>query len=91
MFWWLPSARVGIIAALPVPAAGQLVCVGGMGAVVPPFVDGVVPGVALTPLVGVFPVVVGVVLVLPPPEPQAASRKTRQQPRIVVKKERGRI
>jgi hypothetical protein len=79
MFWWLPSASVGIIAALPVPAAGQLVCVGGMVAVVPPFAGGVVPVVALAPLVGVFPVVVGVALVLLPPEPQAARRKIRHE------------
>jgi len=79
-----------MIAARAVPVAGQLVSVGGTGAVVPPFAGGVVPGVALAPAVGVFPVVVGVALVLLPPEPQAARRKTRQQPRIVDKKERER-
>jgi hypothetical protein len=68
-----------MIAARAVPLAGQLVCVGGIGAVVPPFAGGVVPGGVLALLVGVFPVVVGVPLVLLPPEPQAASRKIRQE------------
>jgi hypothetical protein len=86
MFWWLPNASVGIIAALLVPAVGQLVCVGGMGAVVPPFAGGVLPGVALVPLEGVFPVVVGVALVGLPPEPQAVRRKIRQAPKRVNKK-----
>jgi hypothetical protein len=86
MFWWLPSANVGIIAALLVPVAGQLVCVGAMGAVVPPFAGGVFPGVALGPPMGVFPVVVGVALVALPPEPQAVRRKIRQAPKRVNKK-----
>jgi len=68
-----------------VPAGGQLVCVGGTGAVV-----GTIVGVGVFAWVGVLPPVgVGVLLVLPP-EPQAARRKTRQQPRIVDKKERER-
>ena len=36
-----------MMAARAVPVAGQLVSVGGTGAVVPPFAGGVVPGVAL--------------------------------------------
>ena len=52
----------------------------------PPFAGGVVPGVALTPPAGAFPVVVGVALVLLPPEPQAASRKMRQEPNSKRKK-----
>jgi len=75
-----------MIAARAVPVAGQLVSVGGTGAVVTPLPDCVVPEVTEALLVGVFPVV----LVLLPPEPQAARRKTRQQPRIVDKKERER-
>ena len=39
----------------------------------------VVPGVTVALVVGVFRVVVGVVLVLLPPEPQAASKKIRQE------------
>jgi hypothetical protein len=70
---------MGMIAALAVPVEGQLVCVGGTGAVVTPLPGCVVPGVTVALVVGVFRVVVGVVLVLLPPEPQAASKKIRQE------------
>jgi len=68
-----------MIAARAVPVAGQLVSVGGTGAVVTPLPGCVVPEVTEALLVGVFPVVVGVALVLLPPEPQAARRKIRQE------------
>ena len=73
MFWWLPDAKVGMIAALAVPVEGQLVCVGGTGAVVTPLPGCVVPGVTVAFVVEVFPVV----LALLPTEPQAASKKIR--------------
>jgi hypothetical protein len=66
-----------MIAALAVPVEGQLVCVGGTGAVVTPLPGCVVPGVTVAFVVEVFPVVVGVVLALLPTEPQAASKKIR--------------
>jgi len=68
-----------MIAARAVPVAGQLVNVGGTGAVVTPLPGCVVPEVTEALLVGVFPVVVGVALVLLPTEPQAARRKMRQE------------
>jgi len=68
---------VGKIAALAVPVEGQLVWVGGTGAVVTPLPGCVVSRVAVALLVEALPIVVGVVLALLPPEPQAASRKTR--------------
>jgi hypothetical protein len=79
MLEWLPNANGGITAALPVPTAGQLVCVDGTGAVVTPLPGCVVPGVTVALLVEVLSIVVGVVLELFPPEPQAARRKTRQE------------
>jgi len=66
-----------MIATRAVPVAGQLVSVGGTGAVVTPLPGCVVPEVTEALLVGVFPVVVGVELALLPTEPQAASRMTR--------------
>jgi len=66
-----------MIAARAVPVAGQLVNVGGTGAVVTPLPGCVVPEVTEALPVGVLPVVVCVVLALLPPEPQAASRRTR--------------
>jgi hypothetical protein len=47
--------------------------------VVTPLPGCVVPEVTEVLPVGVFPVVVGVVLTLPPAEPQAASRRTRKE------------
>jgi len=68
-----------MIAALAVPVEGQLVCVGGTGAVVTPLPGCVVPGVTVAFVVEVFPVVVGVVLALLPPETQATSKNISQQ------------
>ena len=68
-----------MIAARAVPVAGQLVNVGGTGAVVTPLPGCVVPEVVEALAVGVFPGVVGVVLTLLPAEPQAASKRTRQE------------
>ena len=61
------------------PVAGQLVNVGGTGAVVTALPGCVVPEVTEAVLVGVFAVVVGVVLALLPAEPQAASRRARKE------------
>jgi len=68
-----------MIAARAVPLVGQLVNVGGTGAVVTPLPGCVVPEVTEAVPVGVFPVVVGVVLVLLAAEPQAASSMMRQK------------
>jgi hypothetical protein len=68
-----------MIAARAVPVAGQLVSVGGTRAVVTPLPGCVVTAVTEAFTVGVFTVVVGVVLVLLPVEPQAASRRTRKE------------
>ena len=58
MFGWLPNARGAIMAARAVPAAGQLVCVGGSGAVVD---TGVMVGILAPPAVAVAPGVVPLV------------------------------
>ena len=65
-----------MVAARAVPVAGQLVNVGGTGAVVTPLPGCVVPEVTEAFTVGIFPVGVGVVLPLLPVEPHAASRRT---------------
>jgi hypothetical protein len=88
MLEWLPSANVVVTAARAVPAAGQPVCVGGIGSEpldgVPDGVVGVAPEVVV---VGVLWATVVLVLVgalavpgVLPELPQAASMNSSAQP-----------
>src|SRR5216683_2271200 len=83
----LPRARGAVTAARTVPCGGQLVCVGGTGAVVTVGTrvgDGVMPGLT----VGVGLLVGGG---FTPVSPQAASKKMREQPSSVKMQRENRV
>ena len=87
MFGWPPKTSPAITAARAVPAGGQVVNVVGMGVVTLTDEDEGVPGDPAPGAIGVAPVWLPPPVGVPPaaagglPDPQAASRRMRPQPR----------